>query len=409
MRRRDICRIFITGAVFATAWAAAQVAWGADDRLVLLDGSAASDTVTAIDAGGLVHRKSGRSHVDLMGLRRIERPVQPEPRKAAPCDVFLPAGGVIRARDVSFDGKRLTVRWAYGSRLVLPLPVVRALRLGRMPDAKPGAVPEAFASARQRDETRRDELFAIVDKKLHVVRGGLQKLTPKEALFTWNDAERRVERAKVYGLVLAHHGPKPDLTGRCLIQLRDGSSLWAAVAKLEQGRLSARLAEDAELVLPWDAVCRLDVRSSRMVFLSDLDPIGVVEEALVTYAGPWRRDRNVVGGPLTLGKTVYEKGLGVHSRCRLTYEVGGRYDTFAAVIGLDASAAGKGDCVFAVSADGKELLKKRMRGTDRPAPVRLRIAAASQLTLSVEWGEDLDLADRANWCDARLLKQGDKK
>ena len=393
--------VLLLSLVFGTALAGA-------DRLVLLDGTAASDTVTGIDAEGLVHRQPGRGAVNLQGLRRIERPIKPDAPKPAACDVHLVAGGVLRAEGISFDAERFTVHWAYGGKLALPLSAVRALRMGKLPDAKTDATPAPFAASLG-GQPKRDELFAIIDKKIHVVRGGLQQITSKEVLFHWNDAERKVAREKVYGLVLAHHGPKPDRMGQCLIRLKDGSSLWAPVTKLEGGKLHVRLGGEIDLSLPWDAVCRLDVRSTRMAFLSDLDPVEVVEEALVTYAGPWRRDRNVVGGPLTLGKTVYEKGLGVHARCRLTYDLDGRYDVFAAVIGLDATASGRGDCVFVVEADGKELMRKRMRGDDRSVPVRLKLAKAQRLTLLVDWGEDLDLADRANWCDARVLKQGDGK
>jgi hypothetical protein len=370
---------------------AARAARAEPDRLVLLDGSAADEIVTAIDTEGLVHRQSGKPALDLQDLRRIERPVKPDAAKPAPCEVYLHSGGVVRAKGVAAEDKRLTVRWAFGGKLVLPLAVVRAVRLGTLSDEKDEPLAPAFAAA-----------------LLQVVRGGLVRIAEKQIDFQWNDAQRKVGRDRVYGVVFAQFGDAPDLAGQCRVLLKDGSSLWGVVTGLRGGKLALRPAEGVDVRLPWNAVTRLDVRSTKMTFLSDLDPIDVVQEALVTYVGPWRRDLNVVGGPLTLGKTVYEKGLGVHARCELTYAVGGRYDVFAAVIGLDASALGRGDCVFRVEADGSELFTRRMRGTDRPKPVRLEIAGAQRLTLIVDYGEDLDLADRANWADARVQTQRDK-
>jgi len=396
-------------ALCVAAVAVAHTARAAADRLVLLDGSAIQDTVKAIDAKGLVHRASGKPPLDLQALRRIERPAKPSPAKPAPCEVHLVAGGSIQAADVAFQKETFTVRWAYGKALALPLAAVRGLRLGSLPGAKPGAAPPAFDASLRAQEVRRDELFAIANGKVQVVRGGLQAVGAKQVAFYWNDAERQVGRAKVYGVVLAHRGPRPELAGQCLARLADGSSLWVADARVDGGRLQGRVGGEVAVSLPWTAVRRLDVRSTRMAFLSDLEPVEAVEEALVTYPGPWRRDRNVVGGPLVVGGKEFEKGLGVHARCRLTYDLGGRYDAFAATIGVDASASGRGDCVFVVSADGRELFRKRLRGTDRPAAVRLKLAKAKRLTLLVEWGEDLDLADRANWCDARVLKQEDAK
>ena len=398
------CQSLILGA----AWLVLATVAHAGERLVLLDGSAVQATVEAIDAQGAI-RCQGRSEpLDLMGLRRIERaqpPAGSQPAGGSACDVHLSSGGVLRAQNATFDGKVFTLKWAYGDALALPLALVRAVRLSPMPGDAPGAVPPAFEESLAQDEVKLDQLFAIVEGAVQTVRGGLQAITASEARFIWNDAERKLPRARVYGVVLAHRGGRPDHTGQCHIHLKDGSALWAAVRGLDGGKLAARVGDKLDLTLPWDAVWRLDVRSTRCTFLSDLDPIEVVEEPLVTYAGPWRRDLNVLGGPLTLGKTTYEKGLGVHSRCRLSYALDGRFDLFAATIGLDASTGGKGACEFAVIADGKELFRKPMRGSDPPAQVKVKITGALRLTLLVDWGDDLDLADRANWCDARVIRE----
>jgi hypothetical protein len=88
----------------------------------------------------------------------------------------------------------------------------------------------------------------------------------------------------------------------------------------------------------------------------------------------------------------------------LSYELGG-YAMLAAVIGLDSGAGGHGDCIFMVHGDGRELFSKRMRGKDAPYPLKLDIAGVTRLTLTVDWGENLDIGDHANWCDARVIKQ----
>jgi hypothetical protein len=101
----------------------------------------------------------------------------------------------------------------------------------------------------------------------------------------------------------------------------------------------------------------------------------------------------------------FDKGLGVHARSSLTFGLDGQWDTFVAKIGLDAEADGKGDCIFQVLADGKSIFQRRMTGRDLgAAEVKLPITGCQELTLLVEPGEGLDLADHANWCDARLTK-----
>ena len=395
-------------AVAVALVAAVAAAAPANDRLVLLDGRTLQATVVSIDTQGRVRMADGSLAVDLEGLRRIERPVQPKDDAGrAPCDVFLLAGGWLLARDVAFDGETFTVDWAYGTGLRVPLAAVSAVRLSRAAEDEAGE-PAEFLAARVATDTRRDQLFAVVDGRIQVVHGALQRIDPAEVGFIWDDAQRRVARSKVYGVVLARTAATPDVGGRCLVRLQDGSSFWMAVAGMADGRLTGTVADGLDVAVPWASVVSLEVRSPRMVFLSDLDPVKVEQQPLVTFAAPWRRDRSVVGGPLRLADRLYEKGLGVHSRCRLTYDLGGRYDVFAATIGVDASTGGRGDCVFEVHADGKELFSKRMTGKDEPHDVRLPVKGANRLTLAVEWGEDLDLADRADWCDARVLKEEPK-
>ena len=70
---------------------------------------------------------------------------------------------------------------------------------------------------------------------------------------------------------------------------------------------------------------------------------------------------------------------------------------------------GKGDCVFVVLADGEPLLTRRMRGNEPPEEIQLPIAGREQVTLVVEPGEGLDLADHADWCDARLIKNASSR
>jgi hypothetical protein len=140
-----------------------------------------------------------------------------------------------------------------------------------------------------------------------------------------------------------------------------------------------------------------------MVFLSDLEPVEVLQEAIVTYPWSYRRNKNVLGGPLRLGDRKFDRGLGTHSRCHLTYAAEGKYSTLAAVIGIDDSTGDRGDCLFRVFGDGEKLFEQRARGSDAPRSITVDISGCRRVTLAVEPGEGLDVADNANWCDARFV------
>jgi hypothetical protein len=124
----------------------------------------------------------------------------------------------------------------------------------------------------------------------------------------------------------------------------------------------------------------------------------------VTLPRQWQRDKSVMGKPLTLGSRVFEKGIGVHARSSLTYAAEGKYDLLVAVIGIDAETGGKGDCIFTVLGDGQPLFTQRMKGVDAAQEVSVPIDGIQDIVLVVEPGADLDLADHADWCDVRFIK-----
>ncbi len=159
-------------------------------------------------------------------------------------------------------------------------------------------------------------------------------------------------------------------------------------------------------------------KNSRVVFLSDITPTAVNEDPNFIKGSPetdlyypYQRDRAVVGGgPLTIRDKVYSKGLGVHARSELTYDLGGSYKKFMATIGIDNSDAKVKDWYFAnvtfkVLVDGKVAKEwKNITIKDNPLDIELDITAAKSLTLLVEFGENGFVLDRANWAMARLVK-----
>ena len=182
--------------------------------------------------------------------------------------------------------------------------------------------------------------------------------------------------------------------------LSDGSRVWGRAESLEGGKLTLRRPGGATLTIDWPKVVRLDVRSDRMAFCSDLEPASM----RVTY--PWEpmMDASVMGNPLRLGGKTYERGIGVHGQTVIRYDVVGRYDVFAAMIGIDDETEGRGDCVFRVVGDGKVLAEHRMTGKDQPRSLRVDISDVDRLELITEAGENLDIGDHANWADARFIR-----
>lgn len=369
------------------------------DTIVPLGGSGATTgQVKAIDAAGQV--RVGDTAWPLQQVWRIERGPVPAAPANAPAVVQLVDDSRLVASAVTLEKDICRVRWAAGADLPVPLTAVRAIRLA-------APAPAGFAEAFQRPTGQKDRLHVLVAGNQQTLEGALERMDAETLTFFWNNAPQTIARAKALGVVLAGWTVAPERSGWVAVRLADGSVLWSPAPVLANGVLSLKLAGQIACAVPWEQVRQLDVRSDRLRFLSELAPVQVVEEALVAFAGPWRRDASVLGGPLRLGDQTFERGLGTHARCRLTFAVPAGFTHLAATIGIDRATEGRGDCLFAVLGDdGRELFGRRMKGTDAPLPVRVVVAGLKQVTLAVEPGEDFDLGDHGDWGAARFEKDG---
>lgn len=372
----------------------------AQPQLVLLDGQVISFQSLEI-AGGKLSGEGVPADLTLDDLRQIDLPA-PAGAAASPDKpaviVELRAGGRVLAKSISVASDQCRIEWPHGELLSIPIDAVRALRLD------PATASLEFENALATPSADLDRLFLKAEEgKLESLTGLVESLSPEQVTFELEGQIRSVPRAKLLGIVVAQPDAK-DAPPPAFVVLQGGSQLGGELVSLAGGKASLQVVGGGKAEIPWSAVARVMIRSSRVAFLSDLKPVVEEQQAIVTLPRPWQRDRSVGGRPLTLGSRVFEKGIGVHSRSSLTFPAEGKYDVLAATIGIDAETEGKGDCVFSVLADGQPLFSRRMKAADPAEVIQVEIGGAEQVTLLVEPGADLDLADHANWCDARFIK-----
>jgi hypothetical protein len=224
-----------------------------------------------------------------------------------------------------------------------------------------------------------------------------------------------VARAKVAAVALSSDlaaSLKPrDAYGRLV--LTDGSRVSLASAACADGAvLTGTTLFDAPVRVPLAQVVSLALAQGRAVYLSDLEPRRFDETPYLDLHWPPVKDGSADGRDLRLGGGTYDKGLGLHSAARVTYDLGGRYRRFEALVGLDDRAgdeqAGRqGSVRVRVLVDGKERTTGRDRALtarDGPVPVRVDVAGGRELTLVVDFGDRGGVQDRVDWADARLVK-----
>lgn len=380
----------------------------ADDRIELLDGTTINASIHSIGSDGELAGDQLETNVNVADLRTVVRSNRAPDAATGTIVIDWAEGGRLTAKGFTLAEETCKIDWGPEGSFELPIDVIRAVRF----DSK--APIASFQAAVEKSTAGADRLFAKADGRIQPITGLISDVGADTVVFLREGVDIRLPRAQVYGIVLADVAGAKVGGARGRVTLQDGSILPGTLAKLADGVLTLKMARDTEISVPWDAVMRIDIQSPRLTYLSDMTPAEVVEQSIVAISRPWKRDRNVTGGALTLNATVdetnktieFRKGIGTHSRCRLTYEIDGDYGTFLATVGIDAGTQGKGDCTATVLGDGQLLRSMRLTGQDRmPQEIRIDVSGIHRLTIAVEPGRDLDLADHVNWCDARLIRK----
>jgi hypothetical protein len=163
----------------------------------------------------------------------------------------------------------------------------------------------------------------------------------------------------------------------------------------------------AALDWPEENMLALDVRHDAVVDLSELTPSRYEHRPFLGVSWPLVKDAAATGQPLRLGGNAYEKGLGTHAACRVSYRLDGKYQRFDALVGLDEVAARLGRAKVALELDGKRIPLnegKEMIARDAPLVVRQDVRGVRELTLIVDVGAFGDVQANVNWAKARLIK-----
>jgi hypothetical protein len=203
----------------------------------------------------------------------------------------------------------------------------------------------------------------------------------------------------------------PSRNGRgILVGTRDGSLLFARAIEATEVKVAIELTNGVKLTGgKVEDIVALQLLGGPFEYLSDLERADYRFVPYLSIAWPLARDRNVLGGPLTVDGKRYSKGLGLHSAARVTYPFDRDYQRFDATVALDDAAKGRGSVVFGayVLRDGKwaEAYKGgAMRGGESPQPVSVDLHGAKGLTLTVDYADRGDELDYADWLDARLVR-----
>jgi hypothetical protein len=374
-----------------------------------IDGPPVRGTLRDLQAGRIVCEGARREEIEINDVFNLRWPGRKVADEGASPVVVLVNGDELAAHAVLVDETDLVVKWI------------------RWPDLAPVKLPldwiRGFVLRPPRDEVARLRLLNRMRLPGAAEATDLVMLTNGDSLSGQVNSldgkglivesaagnEVKVELSAVRAVSFNPEWlAKPEATGeRTLLSLVDGSRLTASRVEIEQpGTFRVRLASGAEFDLPQTAVQSLRFLGGRVVYLSDLEPTRFEFTPWLELQWPWRRDLNVLGGPLKLRGEPFAKGMGVHSKSELTYRLDGQYRRFQATVGIDDAAKGQGSVTFLVLVDGRRVFASDpLTGSSPPLPLPpIDISKADTLTLVVNFAESGNVLDHANWCDAVLVK-----
>jgi hypothetical protein len=382
---------------------ALSLAAGADVQT--LTGKKLAGDLAGLDKQTVVLKTTdGEVRHPVADVLQIDLPATEQPAKGGYYDVELTDGTVLHCAQVLLKGKKAELTVLGDLHVTVPLTAVfTVLRDAHDPQVK--AEFQQFLTQRG----RYDSVVVRSEGRLNGLDGtfGDGTAAGDGIDFTVKDGGQKVvpKLAKVVGFVFEQRPDPAAPPVLCKVSDAARNLLVAADVTLNDRGLAVTTVAGARVTYP-DAgrLTRLDFSKGKLTYLSDLEPTAVVETSTEDHVFHFRRDANLDGGPLRMGGEAYAKGLGVHSRTVLTYDIGGEYREFRAVLGVDEGVVTDARVMVVIEGDGRELYKAEVGRKDPPRPVALDVKGVRQLRVVVQSAGLLDLGAQVNLGEARVSK-----
>lgn len=337
-------------------------------------------------------------------------------------DILRLARGMLTIGDASDFGR---VAWEQSE-----LPLENVVAVVFQPPADPAA----------RDRLRKKLQEPPVRDELHLVGGekieGTLVALPPSGRFAEADRQRSPETislaiagraepllvpaAKVVAwrqAAVRFAPPPPDASA---VGFSDGSLVFVVQSQAAKGSLQLELTGGSSLSANlawgdgaaagfWKQAIYVEGSPPGAVWVSDLPGLDYKQIPFLSATAPLIRDGSVTGGALRVGDQVYRKGLGMRPAARVVFECGGAYRRLEGAVAVDASAGKLGSVRFRVLAEGENgfaplFESPVLRGGDPPAPLKLDIFGVRRIALIVDFADQGDAGDHADWLDLRLIK-----
>ncbi|MCB9834217.1 MAG: NPCBM/NEW2 domain-containing protein [Planctomycetes bacterium] len=254
----------------------------------------------------------------------------------------------------------------------------------------------------------RDLLLVRSGEGLDQVVGEVARLAKSGVWFDWTgDAESlfSYRKDRVVGLRLAAPLELEPARGiQARVHFRDGSRLSGRVTRKKGGTLVLEHPIGFRLELDTGRVAAITFEGGHYRYLSDLEPAAFVETPYIEGGLRYglRRDESLKGGPLTIGEVWFPKGLSVHSRSEIGYDLKAGDGFFSVSCGIDgrvADARVRGAVSFSVLIDDRVVFGPVvLRAGEPPRAVdKIALAGGHRLVLRADFADNHHFNGWAVW------------
>jgi hypothetical protein len=321
-------------------------------------------------------------------------------------DVELTDGTLLHCLDVKFRGKQAELTTVAGQEVKVPLSAIGYVISDAHDPKVVQTVKERFLAKKR---TRDLLIVKTADGQLNPLQGTLGDADEKGETIEFEVADlnqkARPALARIHGLIFLRtpdaNAPEP------ICKLFDNYRNTVVVSGLSLGPdgLTVTTPAGAKIAYKPELVAKLDFSKGKMEFLSDMQPVRVVETNNLERVEHYRRDQNLDGDKITLDGKKYDKGLALHAYTELEYKLDGGYEYFMCILGVDDLVGGSdGPTLVRLEGDGREIKTWTITRKDKPIPVKVPIRDVHRLKIVVASGDLLDLGKHVNLADAKVSK-----
>jgi hypothetical protein len=312
--------------------------------------------------------------------------------------IQLTDGDQFHAMLQSWANQKVSLHLSAGTSLSLPSTGIAEIWVGDS---------QQQTKARQLNIEPGPEDVALVakDDGIVAVKGLVQGIIGNALVFNYDNQDRKINLSKLVGVLLRSNSPAPITGFHQLVHTDTGDDFSGTVSAIDGNSLVLASPGGATLTLALSSITTIDFLNGRVTYLTDLKPAKVEQTPYFGRVIPYKINQSLNGGPLVLSDGPAARGIAVHSRCVLQYDVRSGFDRFKTRLGFQQPEGHDGRVLARVLGDGKPLYENPdARGDQPPIEIDVPLAGIRTLTLEIDFGNDQDVGDRVVWANPRLLR-----